>query len=126
MILAKILDNTFGTYLEQFWKRVQKLALVVSWLAFATAWLALVMGQALGTWARLGPGQGPRAWPMAKASQDMAKASQDMDKASFWTRFQNCSKYFPNMLSNFFFPRIRAGKVKSGRGGWGVWEILPG
>ena len=62
MMLAKILDNILGTDLEQFWKRVQKLALAMSWLALAISWLALAMGQALGLWAGPGPGPGLGPW----------------------------------------------------------------
>ena len=63
LILAKILENRLGTYLEQFWKCVQKLALAMSWLALAISWLALAMGQALGPWAGPGPEPGPGPGP---------------------------------------------------------------
>ena len=74
MILAKISDNTLGKYLEQFWKRVQKLALAMSWLALAISWLALAMGQALGPWAGPGPALG-LGWARPEA-QNMAVPAQ--------------------------------------------------
>ena len=58
-----------------------------------------------GPWA--GPGPGPKGLAHGQGKPRYGKAS-------FWTSFQNCSKYVPNMLSNIF-ARIRAGKVKSHR-----------